>query len=281
MIQLKSGIVWLASYPRSGNTWARMFLFNLTQILTGATEEQDINALPKFSPWDGMNTEIAKYLEDPRLRTIEEIASIRHRMHRDLAGGRNGLVFVKTHWLLGNAGEHSTINSSVTAGAIYFVRNPLDVAISVSQLLDKPVDSVIRLMGMANAVLYSETMNELLGSWSQNVQSWTAQPTRETCVLRYEDMLNDPEVWFRVLSSHIFDPAPTREQVRLAIDRSSFRKLKAQEEKHGFLGQSLKGGFFREGRAGQWKDVLTPQQIDRIIRDHREQMRRFGYLPIN
>jgi hypothetical protein len=38
--------------------------------------------------------------------------------------------------------------------------------------------------------------------------------------------------------------------------------------------------FFREGRAGQWKDILSAEQIDRIVSDHREQMARFGYLPI-
>jgi hypothetical protein len=66
-----------------------------------------------------------------------------------------------------------------------------------------------------------------------------------------------------------------------AIDRSSFERLREQEEKEGFRERPKKAErFFREGRTGQWKEVLTPAQIQRIVDAHGEQMQRFGYLPL-
>jgi hypothetical protein len=64
------------------------------------------------------------------------------------------------------------------------------------------------------------------------------------------------------------------------IERSSFERLQSQEEQMGFVEKpEAAQRFFREGRAGQWKDVLTAAQVRRIVREHGEQMRRFGYLP--
>jgi hypothetical protein len=74
---------------------------------------------------------------------------------------------------------------------------------------------------------------------------------------------------------------PSDEQLADAIDRSSFERLREQEENEAFRERSEKAErFFREGRTGQWKEVLTPQQIQRIVDAHGKQMQRFGYLPL-
>jgi hypothetical protein len=95
-------------------------------------------------------------------------------------------------------------------------------------------------------------------------------------------MLADPEKAFAALARHLLLDS-TRRQLAKAIERSSFARLQAQELERGFRERppTADQNFFREGRAGQWKDVLTPAQVDRIVRDHGEQMRRFGYLPLD
>jgi Sulfotransferase domain len=98
--------------------------------------------------------------------------------------------------------------------------------------------------------------------------------------MRYEDMLNAARKTFGGLARHLL-LEPTPAQLALAIERSSFAKLKGDEEKMGFVEKPEKAErFFREGRAGQWKEILTAQQIDRIVKDHGEQMKRFDYLPL-
>jgi hypothetical protein len=74
-------------------------------------------------------------------------------------------------------------------------------------------------------------------------------------------------------------PSPP-EQLETAIARSSFDNLRAQEEQDGFRERPEQSErFFRDGRSDQWREVLTGHQVARIVRNHGEQMARFGYLP--
>jgi len=98
--------------------------------------------------------------------------------------------------------------------------------------------------------------------------------------MRYEDMLAEPQKTFGALARHLLF-TPSDSELADAIDRSSFERLREQEEKAGFKERPEKAErFFREGRAEQWKDVLTPAQVQRIVDAHGGQMRRFGYLPL-
>jgi hypothetical protein len=280
----KPGIVWLASFPKSGNTWARSFLHNLVKTMSGEKDEQDINAMTRFSLWD-----IAKPLYtdalgfEPTNAHRQEIANVRHQVQEGIADAFEGLVFVKTHNALLIDRGHSTVNFGVTSGAIYIVRNPLDVAISYADHRGGSIDGAIAAMAKAGyeSSVSAEAVYEIYGSWSQSVLSWTRQSHPAIYVMRYEDMLANPARTFGGLVRHLRLEA-TSEQVEDAIERSSFKRLRAQEDKEGFREKPKAAErFFREGRAGQWKDVLTRPQIERIIRDHGEQMARFDYLPCN
>ena len=111
------------------------------------------------------------------------------------------------------------------------------------------------------------------------MSSWTRRPHPAIRVMRYEDMLADSLASFAALARHLRLDA-TSAQIALAVDRSSFDSLQDEEERVGFKERPQQAErFFREGRIGQWREVLTPQQIDRIVADHREQMARFGYWP--
>jgi hypothetical protein len=203
-------------------------------------------------------------------------------VQQNLADAVEGLAFVKTHQAIVIDREHPTINFAVTAGAIYIVRNPLDVAISYAHHLGQSIDFAIDFMNMKNAEtsVTEKQVYEVYGSWSQHVSSWTRKPHPAIYVMRYEDMLAKPQRTFGALARHLLF-TPSEKQLAEAIDRSSFERLREQEEKAGFKERPEKAErFFREGRAGQWKDVLTPAQVQRIVDAHGEQMQRFGYLPL-
>ncbi len=135
----KSGIVWIASYPKSGNTWTRAFLHNLTRLMNGEAGEQDINDMARFSTWDLERTRYARILgfEPDNAIHRKEIAATRGAVHQEIADSAQGLVFIKTHNCLVMDRGYSTINFAVTAGVIYVVRNPLDVVISSSSHLGR------------------------------------------------------------------------------------------------------------------------------------------------
>jgi hypothetical protein len=280
-----SGIVWIASYPKSGNTWARAFLHNLVKVRSGESDEQDINQMARFSTWELDKKRYAHHLgfEPDNSSHRSEIAATRHAVHREIADAVPGLVFIKTHNSLVMDRGHSTINFAATAGAIYVVRNPLDVAISYAHHSGGSVDDAVTRMAMTDAETNGNdrAVYEVHGSWSQHVWSWTRNPHRALHVMRYEDMLADPNKAFGALARHLLLNATPR-QLKKAVERSSFARLQAQEREKGFRERppTADQNFFREGRAGQWKEVLTPAQIDRIVRDHGEEMQRFGYLPL-
>src|SRR5258708_1869228 len=122
-----SHIFWLASYPKSGNTWLRVFLRNLLD----ASASKDLNALHERFPYD---IGAAYYrIFDPRPLnelTRREVLALRGKVQRLIAGQNSHLTFVKTHSALVVDDGYHLIDPEVTVGAIYVVRNPFDVPVS-------------------------------------------------------------------------------------------------------------------------------------------------------
>lgn len=276
------GIVWLASFPKSGNTWTRTFLHNLLNVLKGEDDgTQDINQMNEYTTWDISAKSYADVLgKDPTEASREEIARARPRVQLQIADETDGLIFVKTHNALVIDRGVPTINTDVTSGVVYIVRNPLDVAISFGHHMSQTTDAAIRAMEAPGYVtrVSENSVYEVYGSWSQHVYSWTRKPNPALFVMRYEDMHAEPEQTFGALARHLL-MSPSKEQLQRAIDLSSFDKLQKLEEAHGFREKPKQAErFFRKGTPDQWKDELTQAQVDRIVRVHGEQMRRFGYL---
>jgi hypothetical protein len=273
------GIVWLASYPKSGNTWVRAFLHNL---LRNATTPIDINRFDEFTLGD-TNAKWYEQLTDKPYEQLskEEQAALRPRVHQLLARTSPDSVFVKTHHFLGEDRGVPLISMEYTAGAIYIVRNPLDVLLSMQDHYGMTMDQAIDFLADddAHAGGGGGHVHQVITSWSNHVRSWTLNPHSRLLVLRYEDMLRRPPKAFAKVTRFL-GLKPPRDRLERAIRFSSFKVLRSQEDRHGFRERSsLAERFFRAGRSGQWKDVLTDAQVARLVNDHRAQMQRFRYVP--
>jgi hypothetical protein len=274
-----AGIIWLASYPKSGNTWLRAFLHN---FLRAPDRSYDINKLSDVTVGD---SQLVWYRHlDPELDehyTNERVRALRPDVHRLIAAQSPDNMIAKTHNALITEEDVPLINLEVTAGAIYIVRNPLDVAISLSHHNKGTIDQAITYMNAKSAKSVNNERNvyEIYDTWSEHVASWTATPSPTLHVMRYEDMLANPQKSFASVVKFLGIEAP-RQRIEKAIKLSSFTVLKEQERRQGFR-ERPDGvpAFFREGKAGQWKKILTAEQIDAIVTTHREQMARFGYVP--
>tara|TARA_R110002074_G_scaffold379455_1_gene557701 strand:+ start:1134 stop:1973 length:840 start_codon:yes stop_codon:yes gene_type:complete len=272
-------LVWLASYPKSGNTWMRTFLHNLFQ---NGSKPVDLNKLDDFCLGVSHSFWYRKYTSTPLGElSPEEIAKYRPLVQADMTHVFPDSVFVKTHHFLGEHDGVGLHNMEVTAGGIYIVRNPLDVVLSMVPHFGVPIDDAISVM--ANEAAGTDHTNnhvpEHYGSWSTNVRSWTQNPNPQLLVLRYEDMLAKPRTSFKRVANFL-GLQPPAERLEKAIRFSSFKVLKAQEQKSGFHEKpEVSKAFFREGKSEQWRRVLTPEQVKRIIADHGEQMQRFDYIP--
>ena len=273
-------IIWLASYPKSGNTWMRVFLHNLLRDPKGGYE---LNKLGEYSEGDSIGTTYQKFLRKPiKEMTDEEVAILRPKVQEFLTRQTPDNIFVKTHNALVEYLDRPIHAMEHTAGAIYIVRNPLDMVISHADHYGKTIDESIETTALEELKVGVGEHNvyEVHCSWSRHVESWTSRPAPNLHVMRYEDMKGQPLETFGGLVQFLRLPA-SRERLQRAIDASSFENLRQKEEKHGFAERSKKSKrFFREGKAGGWRNVLTPAQVEKVVAAHEPQMRRFGYWPV-
>jgi hypothetical protein len=272
-------IVWVASYPRSGNTWIRIFLHNL--LGHDGASEVDLDQLDAFSTWDIAARWYAPFLTSPpNLVTKDAVAAFRPAAQQRIADSVDGLIFVKTHAALVRERGTPTIDMTRTAGAVYLVRNPLDVCVSYAAHMGLGIEEAAEILITPRF----ETSNgphsvyEFYGSWSQNVESWTRRPHHAVLTLRFEDLVDDPIGQFSRLARHLRIDAQ-EDEVRAAVEKSSFERLSSIEAAKGFRERpEYSSRFFRSGKIGSWRNVLPDALVEKISERHGDTMRRFGYL---
>jgi hypothetical protein len=277
----EQGIVWLASFPRSGNTWLRTFVSNLLDLAAGR-DPGGINLMVRGSIPEANAKAFREVMGgDPFSADMRQIAKARPRVQEMLAAMAPGPAFLKTHMAALKVEGEFAINWKASKGAVYVVRNPLDVVCSWAPHYGKSIDEAIEAVNKRGLTAWGRTqVPEMIGSWSQNVASWTSgNLPRQPLVVRYEDMLATPtDAFSRVVAYLGVDMA--REGIERTVEASSFATLRLQEEEEGFIGRPeiSTDTFFRKGTTGQWRETLSKAQVDAIVSAHAAQMERFGYL---
>ena len=274
-------IVWLASYPRSGNTWLRALLTNYF----GGEDPASINALigdSAFVPREVFDEELGLSSSD---LTPKEILRHRALLHELLAADLPRPTFVKVHdACLRTAGGALLFPPAATRGAVCVVRNPLDVAVSLADFWNWPVARGVAELNRPAAALSQpvggihEVLPQRLLTWSGHVASWIEQRELPVHIVRYEDLLADTGGAFEaVLRFAGLEPEPRR--LARAVEHARFDRLRAQEERSGFHEKpSTARFFFRAGRAGAWREALSQEQVRTLVDAHAPLMERFGYL---
>lgn len=288
--------VWLASYPKSGNTWFRMLVANLS---AQDGKPVDINDLPERGgiasargPFDHL------LLIDSGLLTHDEIDCLRPRLYEELASGAQDdeydnpeeappVRFVKTHdaYTLTPKGEPLLAGLRGADGAIVIVRDPRDVAPSLANHNHSSIDAAINFMNnkeagfCISATRQHNQLRQQLPGWSGYVASWLDQTDIPVHLIRYEDMKADTfGVFSRALA--FAGREATEEEMRRAVTFADFAQLQEQERDKGFREAPRPhpgGRFFRRGVAGGWRDELTAAQVALIETEHAPMMRRLGY----
>lgn len=271
-----TGFYWIASYPKSGNTWLRLALRELLQPGGADTAV--------FAPSASQRKDLEEALDvDSGDLAPAEIQALRPSAYRSMAAGATRPLYRKVHDAWRETASGPLFPTEVTLGSFYMVRDPRDVVVSWAHFAGVALDAAIAMLCDPDATLVASpgrpalTVTEHLSCWSGHVRSWLEAPGRHCCLLRFEDMLADPAALLRRAACYAgikHDDA----DIDRAVGQTRFETLRQQEAVRGFDGgQAGNVPFFRCGRSGQWRTVLTAEQIARIEHSHGEMMAKLNY----
>jgi hypothetical protein len=287
-------IFWISSYPKSGNTLVRAIIstlffskdgnFLLSQLKHSSQfEKRDrLNLIKKINKEDFLNLDQLKTLSKYWL-TLQE----KENMKID-----KGFGFVKSHSVYVSLFNNWFTNFNNTAGYIYILRDPRDIAISWSKHANLSFDESINFMLNFNSCIeWAQTKSELpnhikpktfISSWDEHVLSWTNNNMGvPKLILKYEDLVYKKEESIKVIVKFFEKNFNIKfnsinKKIANIVESTSFEELKSQEEKYGFV-EAVSGDFFRKGKKGQWKKELNVQQITKLENKFRDFMNKFGY----
>ena len=277
-------IIWIASYPKSGNTWVRSFLSAYYFSKDGKFDINNLNRIEdypnkQFFDEEVKEGEIHKHWKESQEKIIKE----------------RKVKFLKTHNSLIKAFGNDFTQPKYSLGVIYIVRDPRNVITSVKNHNDfETYDDALEFMQNDNAVLkdYKHLKNfaktTIINSWKINYQSWTQNNFYRRMTIKYEDMIENSYKVFRDLIVFVnticrFNDGVDEVKLKNAIDTTNFDKLKDIENKGKFsesvysLKDKRKIKFFYLGPENNWEKQLDKNLIDKMNDYYKEDLIRFGY----
>ena len=278
-------IIWIASYPKSGNTWIRSFLAAYYFCKDGVFDIQNLSKIEDYPNKQFFKDivkdgEIHKHWEESQINICKN----------------KKIKFLKTHNSLIKAFGNDFTHPKYSLGVIYIIRDPRNVITSVKNHNDfKSYDEAFKFMKNENAVLsdYKHLKNyaktTIINSWRINYQSWLQNNFYRRMTIKYEDMVANPEQTFRDLIVFVnticrFNDSFDLSKFNNAMQSTSFKKLQNLEEQGKFLENvySLKDKkkrkFFYQGPKNDWKNNLNKELVEQMNNYYKEDLKKFNYI---
>tara|TARA_B100000886_G_scaffold30552_1_gene19177 strand:- start:1219 stop:2058 length:840 start_codon:yes stop_codon:yes gene_type:complete len=278
-------IIWLASYPKSGNTWVRSFLSAYYYAPDGKFKFELLKNIKQFPSKDFFNKE---------LKSIDEASENWLIAQRKIK--ENGkFCFLKTHNVNGAYKGKSFTNGDYTLGAIYIVRDPRNVLTSLMNHYSISEKQALKMISSIYRNLRDENSDEdyssysFISSWSNNYNSWKLSKNINTLFVKYEDLERETEKSFLRIIDFVNKNIQNNEGInekkfRSAVDTTDFELLKRKEEKEGFeeaifsKKEKKYKPFFNLGHKNNYKKLLNNETIRHIEKEFSKDMKELNYL---
>jgi len=279
-------IIWLASYPKSGNTWLRSLIANYYFSETGDFNFELLEKIDSFPS----NKYFRKYLDkfnqphDTSKYWIKEQEKINQS---------KGLKFFKTHNALCKIEGNQFTNKENTLGVIYIVRDPRNVISSLSNHYQISVDEAFQFMTDEKRGIVSKEKERFLGfqalfSWKLNQKSWVDNKLYPVLTVRYEDLQSDALNTFKHVINFVHkisksDEKFNKEKALKCIRNCNFNNLKKLEDEKGFAEAITKKGsdekikFFNLGKDNDYRKLLNENLINKMNNLFQEELVKYKY----
>jgi hypothetical protein len=275
-------IIWLASFPKSGNTLLRALLSSYFFSKSGDFEFGLLKNIKKF-PNKSFFVKLGIDLNNPEQLAKSYIKA------QELINKKKGIKFLKTHSSFCKMNNnYSFTNSENTAGAIYLVRDPRNVVTSCTNHFNVDYDQATKYV-TENWLFGEETIPEYIGSWIFNYNSWKIlSKVNRLLLVKYEELISDTENCFLKILNFINFISKNnsfidKEKLKRCIISTQFNKLQNLEKKYGFDeatidNQNRKNKFFNLGKKNNWENILDKEIKKKIEQSCKDEMFELGYL---
>ena len=282
-------IIWLASYPKSGNTWLRAFITSLLTKSTGENSLENMRAIRAYPLTDDFYNLLDDFSDFKKIAKNWETS-------QNIINLQKKIKILKTHHQLCKIDNFLFTNYKNSLATIYVVRDPRNVITSLMHHYSlKNYDEALKFIfdehRFSGRLEKKENVKRrtdfptYISSWQNHFNSWK-NFKKNFLLIKYEDLINRPEKTFNKISKFleiIINIKITNKKINEAIIKSSFKNLKKSEEKFGFneapisdLNETKK--FFNLGPKNNWKDLLPNQIKLEIEKKFRKEMIELGYL---
>ncbi|MDB2349351.1 sulfotransferase domain-containing protein [Alphaproteobacteria bacterium] len=270
--------IFLSSYPKSGNTWLRAIIISaLSKKKFSLDELKKILLLSSKKNFKDLKN--IKYSDDGDI-DFDWMSENIINCQKNLNEANKDLNIYKTH----SVKHRKFTNETVNMAFIYIVRDPRDIAISLTHFAGGSLDQTI------NEMLYSKKLmtstngaKELVSTWDLHTKSWLEYNNVSRLIIRYEDLINKTEEYIlkifnflnKITNNTFF---LNKIDINKIIQETSINNLKKEEGLFGFKEASKYSRFFRSGKTEQWKDILSLGQIKLINKELFPMMKQLNYL---
>ena len=268
-------IIWIASYPKSGNTWLRLLIANYLWP-SGSNSFENLKYIERF-PDKKFFIELIEEntLKNDKLEIFKHFIPAQERINQN-----NQLNILKTHNFAGSIRDYPFTDSKNSCGAIYIIRDPRSVAISHAYHhnydFEKSTNRILSTKNIGSNNGYIEARLSL----KVHYLSWK-KINIPKIIIKYEDLIQDPfSNFFQVLKFiNKFKKIEINEnKINEVIKKCSFKNISENEKKFGFNEREGKEYFFRKGLPDEWKEILKKDLVKKIEEEFTEEMRELNYL---
>ena len=279
-------IIWLASYPKSGNTWVRSMITSLLYSEDGNFDFRLIGKIDQFPE--------KKYFKD-LIKDFNDFQEIYKNwiVAQDKINLDRKVKILKTHQGKFTISNNNFTNSENTLGVIYIVRDPRTLVKSISNHYTLSAEDAFnflihpRLMGDGKSFKEKEDgLYNILGKWDEHYRSWTTNKNN-LLLIKYEDLIKNTEVELKKIIEFLqkyltfeFD----EKKIKNILKTTSFESLKNMEKLGKFKEQSenkidgKKVEFFNLGPKNIWQENLKKEIVLKIERNFYSAMKELNYL---